>query len=77
MAPSRRKAERDAVKRAPREGAAGAAGAAAALAALNVNQLGDWTTQAEHAPALFHALGYTVLTDCVVIRRIGIQAAQF
>ena len=49
----RRKAERDAAKRAPAKttaagaGAGGAAGAAAALANLNVNQLGDWTTQAE------------------------------
>jgi hypothetical protein len=54
MAPSRqerRKAERDAAKRAPAKsgagGAGGAAGAAAALANLNVNPLGDdWTTQA-------------------------------
>jgi len=51
MAPSRqerRKADRDAAKRAPRTGAAGAAGAAAALANLDVNPLGDWTTQAEN-----------------------------
>jgi hypothetical protein len=51
MAPSRqerRKAERDAAKRAPAQaGAAGAAGAAAALANLNVNAGGDWTTQSE------------------------------
>jgi len=59
MPPSRqerRKAERDAAKRAPaRSGAGGAggaaaaraAGAAAALANLTVNPLGDWTTQAE------------------------------
>ena len=71
MAPSRqerRKAERDAAKRAPaRAGAAGAAGAnqgaagaaAAALANLNVNvnpPLGDWTTQAEDPVALLRAL---------------------
>jgi hypothetical protein len=43
----RRKAERDAAKRAPQAGAAGAAGAAAALANLNVNAGGDWTTQTE------------------------------
>ena len=44
----RRKAERDAAKRAPAQaGAGGAAGAAAALANLNVDPLGDWTTQAE------------------------------
>jgi len=54
MAPSRqerRKAERDAAKRAPRAGAAGTAGAAgaagAAAAKLNVNAGGDWKTQAE------------------------------
>ena len=57
MTPSRqerRKAERDASKRAPAKsgaggaaGAGGAEGAAAALANLNVNPLGDWTTQAE------------------------------
>jgi len=57
----RRKAERDAVKRAPRAGAAGAAGAAAALAALHVNQVGDWTTQAEHPKAMFEALGARVV----------------
>jgi len=44
----RRKAERDAAKRAPAQaGAAGAAGAAAALANLRVNLDGNWTTQAE------------------------------
>jgi len=47
----RRKAERDAAKRAPgqagAEGAGGAGGAAATLANLNVNAnpVGDWTTQ--------------------------------
>jgi len=53
----RRKAERDAAKRAPRAGAVGAAGAAAALANLNVNPVGDWTTQAEDHMALFRAVG--------------------
>jgi hypothetical protein len=71
MPPSRqerRKAEREAAKRAPaRAGAAGAAGAnqgaagaAAALANLRVNvnpPLGDWTTQAKDPTALLHALG--------------------
>jgi TPR repeat protein len=64
MPPSRqerRKAEREAAKRAPaRAGAAGAAGAAAALGNLYVNvnpPLGDWTTQAKDANALFDALG--------------------
>ena len=61
MPPSRqerRKAEREAAKRAPAR--AGAAGAAAALANLYVNvnpPLGDWTTQAKDASALFDALG--------------------
>ena len=60
MPPSRqerRKAERDAAKRAPQAGATGAAGAAAALANLNANPLGDWTTQADDFAALFGALG--------------------
>jgi TPR repeat protein len=71
MPPSRqerRKAEREAAKRAPaRAGAAGAAGAnqgaagaTAALGNLNVNvnpPLGDWTTQAKDPNVLFHALG--------------------
>jgi len=69
MPPSRqerRKAERDAAKRAPaRAGAAGAAGAAADLANLDVNAGGDWKTQAE-GPA---ALG--VLGAAVVKRRAG------
>ena len=59
----RRKAERDAAKRAPRAGAAGAAaaaGATAALANLNVNQLGDWTTQAEDHSA-FRELGTEIV----------------
>ena len=43
----RRKAERDAAKRAPRAGAAGAAGAAAALVNIIVHPLGDWSTQTE------------------------------
>jgi TPR repeat protein len=72
MPPSRqerRKAGREAAKRAPaRAAAAGAAGAnqgaagaaAAALANLNVNvnpPLGEWTTQAKDHAALFDALG--------------------
>ena len=55
----RRRAERDAAKRAPAKTgatrAAGAAGAAAALANLNVN--GDWTTQTEDPHVLINALG--------------------
>jgi hypothetical protein len=47
----RRKAERDAAKRASAQtgaaGAVGAAGAAAALADLRVDPDGDWTTQTE------------------------------
>jgi hypothetical protein len=61
----RRKAERDAAKRAPANaggaGAAGAAGAAAALANLNVNPLGDWTTQTEDPLALLRAVGAAVV----------------
>jgi len=58
----RRKAERDAAKRAPTQaGAAGAAGAAAALANLRVNPGGDWTTQTGDPAALFRALGAEVV----------------
>ena len=51
----RRKAERDAAKRAPAQ--AGAAGAAAARANVNVTQLGNWTTQAADPYVLLNALG--------------------
>ena len=53
----RRKAERDAAKRAPGQagaaGATGAAGTAAAAARTNVDvhPIGDWTTQAEDPAA--------------------------
>ena len=61
MPPSRqerRKAERDAAKRAPATaGAAGNAGTAAAL----VNPLGDWTTQSEDPNALVRAFGAKTL----------------
>ena len=61
----RRKAERDAAKRAPAQtaaaGAAGAAGAAAALANLGVNPGGDWTTQQGDPDVLLHALGVKIL----------------
>ena len=60
--PSRQ--ERDAAKRAPgQSGAGGAAGAAAALANLNVNvnPLGDWSTQTEDHNALCHSLGGEIL----------------
>jgi hypothetical protein len=55
--------QRDAAKRAPGQagaaGAAGAAGVAAALANLNVdmNPVGDWTTQARDRYDLFAAIG--------------------
>jgi len=53
----RRRAERDAAKRAPAQaGAAGATVAAAALANVNLNPLGHWTTQAEDHFA-FRAIG--------------------
>ena len=42
-------------------GARGAAGAAADLANLNVNPLGDWSTQAEDPQALFGALSLAVV----------------
>jgi hypothetical protein len=58
----RRKAERDAAKRAPaKSGAAGAAGAATALANVNVNPLGDWSTQAGDPWVLLNALGAEVV----------------
>ena len=70
----RRKAERDAAKRAPARagaggaagaagaaGGAGAAGAAAALANLNVNPLGDWTTQTGDPMVLLESLGAKVV----------------
>ena len=91
MPPSRqerRKAERDAAKRAPaRAGAAGAAGAnqdaagvagaAAALANLNVNvnpPLGDWTTQEEDPNELFDALGPQMVRQRAVA---GDREAQY
>jgi hypothetical protein len=56
----RRKAERDAAKRAP--GQAGAAGgAAAARANVNTNPVGDWTTQTEDPNLLFRALGAEIV----------------
>jgi hypothetical protein len=60
----RRKAERDAAKRAPGQaGAGGAGGAAAALASLNVNvnPVGDWTTQAADPSVLYRELGSEVI----------------
>jgi hypothetical protein len=58
----RRKAERDAAKRAPaKAGAGGAAGAAAARTDVNVTPLGDWRTQAADPAALIRALGAEVV----------------
>ena len=74
----RRKAERDAAKRAPRAGAAGAAGAAAALANLNVNPLGDWTTQAEDALVGAAAGGYCLarhVIGCRLTHETWVQSA--
>jgi len=72
------KAERDAAKRAPaKAGAAGdegAAGAAAALANLNVNPLGDWTTQTEDHNVLFQALGVQAV---IQMAADGDRAAQY
>ena len=61
----RRQAERDAAKRAPAKsgagGAGGAGGDAAARADVNVNPLGDWTTQNGDPLVLFRSLGYEVV----------------
>jgi len=57
----RRKAERDAAKRAP-PGQAGATAAAAAAANVNPrNPVGDWTTQAEDPDALLRAMGGNIV----------------
>jgi hypothetical protein len=54
----RRKAERDAAKRAPGQaGAAGAGGAAAARANVITNPVGDWTTQTADPNVMFRARG--------------------
>ena len=53
---------RDAAKRAPAKAAkAAAAGAAAALAAVNVNPLGNWTTQTADPTVLISALGNEIV----------------
>ena len=77
----RRKAERDAAKRALAQpagaggtepGAADADAAAAALANVDMNAqpLGDWTTQAEDSMALFETLGEEHAYD-IVMQRAG------
>jgi len=71
----RRKAERDAAKRAPGQTEIGGGGeAAAARANMNVNPVGDWTTQASDHAALFRAHG-----DEIVNQRAGAgdREAQF
>ena len=68
----RRKAERDAAKRAP--GQAGAGESAAARANVNMNPVGDWTTQTEDLGVLFRTLG----TEIVELRAsAGDREAQF
>ena len=64
----RRKAERDAAKRAPANagsagaaGAAGAGGAAAARADVNANPPGDWTTQEQDPTTMLRALGVKIV----------------
>jgi len=58
----RRKQERDAAKRAAAAaGSAGAGGSAAAPANLNVNPVGDWTTQTESPSAMYRTLGGEVV----------------
>jgi hypothetical protein len=62
----RRKAERDAAKRTPGQAVAGAVGGAAAAGAnVNMNPVGDWTTQTVD-PFAFEALG-----DDIVKERAG------
>ena len=71
----RRKAERDAAKRAPAQaGAAGAGGPAAALDNLTGHPGGNWTTQASDPAELFREHG-----DRIVKRRVvaGDREAQF
>ena len=77
----RRKAERDAAKRPSGQagagaagGAGGARGAAAARANVNMNPVGDWTTQADNPFVLIRALGLET-----VRRRAGAgdKEAQF
>jgi len=73
----RRKAERNAAKRAPGQaGAAGAGGAAAALANSNVhvNPVGDWTTQASDPRSLFQAQSLNVVKQRA---SAGDREAQF
>jgi hypothetical protein len=57
----RRRAARDAAKRAPGARAAGAAGAAAALADVNMNPVGDWTTETADPYVLFEAVGAEIV----------------
>jgi len=75
---ARRAAERDAAKRAPGQagagGAAGSGGDAAPIANLNVNQGGDWTTQAEDPYALFRAIGADIVKERA---RAGDREAQW
>ena len=78
----RRKAERDAAKRAPGQAGAGAAaaagGATAAAASANVNMnmspVGDWTTQRAEPSALFRALGANIVKQRA---SAGDREAQF
>ena len=72
----RRKTERDAAKALAKAGAAGAAGATAALANLNVNPLGDWTTQTEDHSVLFQALGPQVVIQMAAQGDRGAQYSQ-
>ena len=71
----RRKAERDAAKRAPGQaGAGGAGGAAAARAHVHVNPVGDWTTQAADHAALFRTHGAEIVKQRAAA---GDREAQF
>ena len=68
----RRKAERDAAKRAlAQAGAMGAGGAASARTNVDVNPVGDWTTQAADPFALVQALGVEIVNQRVDEGRPG------
>jgi hypothetical protein len=75
----RRKAERDAAKRAPAQTGAGGAGGAAAAARANVKNvfpLGDWSTQAENPELLFQALGAQIVKQRAASRGLHSSTSQ-
>ena len=71
----RRKAEREAAKRAPAQaGAAGTGCAASARVNMNVNPGGDWSTQASDYNLLFRAFGAEIVEQ---MSSDGDRQAQF